>query len=97
MKGRLPPPKGGAPVEDYEDREQTLFRATAYGDDVDRPLMSPTAATPISLPDIANHKNKFDRGFSQPHRMSSAPITAATSSACRRRSKPSRRGKPRWM
>src|SRR5260370_28597388 len=35
--GLLPPPKG-APVEDYEDREQTLFRATAYGDDVDRPL-----------------------------------------------------------
>src|SRR5580700_5375999 len=37
-EGRLPPPKG-APVEDYEDREQTLFRATAYGDDVDRPLL----------------------------------------------------------
>src|SRR6266581_3854402 len=36
-EGRLPPPKG-APVEDYEDREQTLFRATVYGDDVDRPL-----------------------------------------------------------
>ena len=34
--GRLPPPKG-APVEDWEDREQLLFRATAYGDDVDRP------------------------------------------------------------
>src|SRR6185369_9097734 len=37
-EGRLPPPKGG-PVEDYEDREQTLFRATAFGDDVDRPLI----------------------------------------------------------
>src|SRR6516162_1325023 len=37
-EGRLPPPKG-APVEDWEDREQTLFRATAFGDDVDRPLM----------------------------------------------------------
>src|SRR5262245_28758306 len=36
-EGRLPPPKG-APVEDYEDREQTLFRSTAFGDDVDRPL-----------------------------------------------------------
>src|SRR4029077_10842990 len=35
-EGRLPPPKG-APVEDWEDREQLLFRATAYGDDVDRP------------------------------------------------------------
>jgi len=39
MRVVCPPPKGGAPVEDYEDREQTLFRATAYGDDVDRPLM----------------------------------------------------------
>ena len=37
-EGRLPPPKG-APVEDWEDREQTLFRATDFGDDVDRPLM----------------------------------------------------------
>src|SRR2546429_9680285 len=37
-EGRLPPPKG-APVEDWEDREQTLFRATEFGDDVDRPLM----------------------------------------------------------
>ena len=36
-EGRLPPPKG-APVEDWEDREQTLFRSTAFGDDVDRPL-----------------------------------------------------------
>ena len=37
-EGRLPPPKG-QPVEDWEDREQTLFRATAFGDDVDRPLL----------------------------------------------------------
>ncbi|HLJ71203.1 MAG TPA: arginine--tRNA ligase, partial [Roseiarcus sp.] len=36
--GRLPPPKG-APVEDWEDREQTLFRSTDFGDDVDRPLI----------------------------------------------------------
>src|SRR6516162_1996070 len=36
-EGRLPPPKGGA-EEDWEDREQTLFRATEFGDDVDRPL-----------------------------------------------------------
>src|SRR6201991_564877 len=37
-EGRLPPPKG-QPVEDYEDRIQTLFRATEFGDDVDRPLI----------------------------------------------------------
>uniref|UniRef100_UPI0025C0A255 arginine--tRNA ligase n=1 Tax=Bradyrhizobium sp. TaxID=376 RepID=UPI0025C0A255 len=61
-EGRLPPPKGG-PVEDYEDREQTLFRATAYGDDVDRPLMKSDGAYTYFASDIANHKNKFDRGF----------------------------------
>src|SRR3978361_27091 len=62
-EGRLPPPKGGAPVEDYEDREQTLFRATAYGDDVDRPLMNSDGSYTYFASDIANHKNKFDRGF----------------------------------
>jgi arginyl-tRNA synthetase len=62
-EGRLPPPKGGAPVEDYEDREQTLFRATAYGDDVDRPLKKSDGSYTYFASDIANHKNKFDRGF----------------------------------
>ena len=62
-QGRLQPPKG-APVEDYEDREQTLFRATAYGDDVDRPLKKSDGGYTYFASDIANHKNKFDRGFS---------------------------------
>jgi arginyl-tRNA synthetase len=61
-EGRLPPPKGG-PVEDYEDREQILFRATAYGDDVDRPLVKSDGSYTYFASDIANHKNKFDRGF----------------------------------
>jgi arginyl-tRNA synthetase len=61
-KGRLPPPKG-APVEDYEDREQTLFRATAFGDDVDRPLMKSDGSYTYFAADIAYHKSKFDRGF----------------------------------
>jgi arginyl-tRNA synthetase len=61
-EGRLPPPKGG-PIEDYEDREQTLFRATNYGDDVDRPLMKSDGSYTYFASDIANHKNKFDRGF----------------------------------
>jgi arginyl-tRNA synthetase len=60
-EGRLPPPKG-APVEDYEDREQTLFRATAYGDDVDRPLKKSDGGYTYFASDIAYHKNKFDRG-----------------------------------
>ena len=61
-EGRLPPPKG-APVEDYEDREQTLFRATAYGDDVDRPLLKSDGSYTYFASDIAYHKTKFDRGF----------------------------------
>src|SRR5882757_5959064 len=61
-EGRLPPPKG-KPVEDYEDREQWLFRATAYGDDVDRPLIKSDGGYTYFASDIANHKNKFDRGF----------------------------------
>jgi arginyl-tRNA synthetase len=62
-QGRLPPPKG-APVEDYEDREQTLFRATEFGDDIDRPLKKSDGSFTYFASDIANHKNKFDRGFS---------------------------------
>ncbi|HEU4805937.1 MAG TPA: arginine--tRNA ligase, partial [Nitrobacter sp.] len=61
-EGRLPPPKG-APVEDYEDREQTLFRATAYGDDIDRPLKKSDGGYTYFASDIAYHKTKFDRGF----------------------------------
>ena len=61
-EGRLPPPKG-APVEDWEDREQTLFRATAYGDDVDRPLKKSDGGYTYFASDIAYHKDKFDRGF----------------------------------
>jgi arginyl-tRNA synthetase len=60
--GRLPPPKGAA-IEDYEDREQTLFRATAFGDDVDRPLIKSDGSYTYFASDIAYHRHKFDRGF----------------------------------
>jgi len=62
FEGRLPPPKG-EPVDDYEDREQTLFRATAFGDDVDRPLRKSDGSYTYFASDIAYHKNKIDRGF----------------------------------
>jgi arginyl-tRNA synthetase len=61
-EGRLPPPKG-APMEDWEDREQTLFRATAFGDDVDRPLMKSDGSYTYFASDITYHKNKVERGF----------------------------------
>jgi arginyl-tRNA synthetase len=63
-QGRLPPPRGAA-VEGWEDREQTLFRATEFGDDVDRPLMKPDGSYTYFASDIAYHKSKFDRGFKQ--------------------------------
>jgi arginyl-tRNA synthetase len=61
-QGRLEPPKG-QPPEDWEDREQTLFRATQFGDDVDRPLMKSDGSYTYFAADIAYHKSKFDRGF----------------------------------
>jgi arginyl-tRNA synthetase len=61
-QGRLPPPRG-APIEDWEDREQTLFRSTAFGDDVDRPLMKSDGSYTYFASDIAYHANKIARGF----------------------------------
>jgi len=63
-EGRLPPPKG-QPSEDWEDREQTLFRATAFGDDVDRPLLKSDGSYTYFAADIAYHRSKFERGFAQ--------------------------------
>jgi arginyl-tRNA synthetase len=62
-EGRLPPPKG-QPPEDWEDREQTLFRATRFGDDIDRPLMKSDGSYTYFAADIAYHLDKFRRGFS---------------------------------
>ena len=61
-EGRLPPPKGGN-LEDWGDREQTLFRSTDFGDDVDRPLKKSDGSYTYFASDIAYHKSKFDRGF----------------------------------
>jgi arginyl-tRNA synthetase len=62
--GRLPKPKGEAPV-DWEDREQTLFRASAFGDDMDRPLLKSDCSFTYFASDVAYSKNKIDRGFKQ--------------------------------
>jgi arginyl-tRNA synthetase len=61
-EGRLPPPKGQLP-EDWEDREQTLFRSTAFGDDVDRPLKKSDGSYTYFASDIAYHRDKIERGF----------------------------------
>lgn len=63
-KGSLPPPKGQLP-EDWEDREQTLFRSTEVGDDIDRPLIKSDGSYTYFAADVAYFKDKFDRGFSE--------------------------------
>jgi len=61
-EGRLPPPKGGN-LEDWEDREQTLFKSTDFGDDVDRPLKKSDGGYTYFASDIAYHRSKIARGF----------------------------------
>ncbi len=62
--GTLEPPKGKLP-EDWEPREQTLFRSTAHGDDVDRPIMKSDGSWTYFAPDIAYHFDKVERGFDE--------------------------------
>ena len=61
-EGVLEPPKGKRP-EDWEPREQTLFRATAYGDDTDRPVQKSDGDWTYFAPDIAYHYDKVSRGY----------------------------------
>ena len=63
-EGTLEPPKGKLP-EDWEEREQTLFRSTAHGDDVDRPVKKSDGSWTYFAPDIAYHWDKVHRGFDQ--------------------------------
>ncbi|WP_428516429.1 arginine--tRNA ligase [Roseovarius sp.] len=61
-EGVLEPPKGKKP-EDWEPREQTLFKSTAHGDDVDRPVKKSDGDWTYFAPDIAYHYDKVERGF----------------------------------
>ncbi|MBW8270275.1 arginine--tRNA ligase [Caldovatus aquaticus] len=60
-RGVLEPPKGRIP-EDWEPREQELFRATLFGDEVDRPLRKSDGSGTYFANDIANHLHKIERG-----------------------------------
>lgn len=61
-EGRLPPPKGETP-EDWEDREQTLFRSRDVGDDTDRALVKSDGSYTYFAADVAYFQDKYDRGF----------------------------------
>lgn len=63
-KGTLPPPKGEKP-DDWEDREQTLFRSTEVGDDMDRPLVKSDGSFTYFAADVAYLKDKVNRGFDE--------------------------------
>jgi len=63
-QGTLPPPKGEVP-EDWEDREQTLFRATDFGDDIDRPLLKSDGSYTYFASDVAYSRNKIARGYKE--------------------------------
>ena len=60
--GRLPPPKGQL-SDDWEDREQTLFRSSQFGDDSDRPVLKSDGSYTYFASDIAYHASKYHRGF----------------------------------
>jgi arginyl-tRNA synthetase len=61
--GTLEPPKGKPPPDDWEERPQLLFRATEFGDDVDRPLRKSDGSWTYFASDIGYHLDKFRRGF----------------------------------
>jgi arginyl-tRNA synthetase len=61
-QGRLEAPKGKQP-DDWEDREQTLFRATDFGDDADRALIKSDGGYTYFASDMAYHRSKIRRGF----------------------------------
>ena len=61
-EGALPPPKG-MQLDDWEKRPQTLFRATLFGDDVDRPIKKSDDTWTYFATDMAYHLDKFRRGF----------------------------------
>ena len=61
-KGILEPPKGKK-TEDWEPRDQTLFKSTLHGDDVDRPVLKSDGTWTYFAPDIAYHFDKITRGF----------------------------------
>jgi arginyl-tRNA synthetase len=63
-EGRLPPPKGEVP-EGWEDREQTLFRASQFGDDIDRPLVKSDGSYTYFAADVAYSRSKIARGFGE--------------------------------
>jgi arginyl-tRNA synthetase len=63
-KGVIEKPKGMS-IEDWEEKDQLLFKSTQFGDDIDRPLQKSDGTWAYFAPDIGYHLNKFERGFNK--------------------------------
>jgi arginyl-tRNA synthetase len=61
-KGQLPRPKGHD-EDEWEEREQVLFKSTDFGDDIDRALQKSDGSYTYFAADIAYHYDKLERGF----------------------------------
>lgn len=59
-RGVLEPPKGELP-DDWEEREQLLFKSSAFGDDIDRPLQKSDGSWTYFASDVAYHLDKLQR------------------------------------
>ena len=62
-EGALPRPKGITDSDEWEERPQTLFRSTKYGDDVDRAIRKADGTWTYFAGDLAYHLDKIQRGF----------------------------------
>ncbi|MDR3186873.1 MAG: arginine--tRNA ligase [Holosporaceae bacterium] len=62
--GTLQRPRG-MDSEEWEERDQPLFKSTAYGDDVDRPLQKSDGSWTYFASDLAYHMDKIERGFDE--------------------------------
>lgn len=63
-RGVLEPPKGKAP-DDWEPREQVLFKSSEFGDDVDRALQKSDGSYTYFAGDLALSQDKISRGFDE--------------------------------
>jgi arginyl-tRNA synthetase len=61
-EGILTPPKGHT-VDDWEERPQTLFKSTKYGDDIDRALQKSDQSWTYFAGDLGYHLHKLRRSY----------------------------------
>jgi arginyl-tRNA synthetase len=63
-EGETPPPKGVKKSE-WSKKKHILFKSKSFGDDEDRVVKKHDGSWTYFMPDIAYHKDKFNRGFNK--------------------------------